>query len=175
MRQRLLNYLQVSRFYTERLEALDINALPSEWLELIDSAPMASAEGLPSPQDLAELHGAAQRVLESYPTHPGILFLSAVSRPLESSDDERRSAEEIRAMLRYAEELRLDESALVDTLKRVRRKNYFGRVALRVHIETAIGLVLHASAASGAEMLPYLVHDEVRAAWLRSALSRVAQ
>jgi hypothetical protein len=133
---------------------------------------MALAEGLPSPQNLAELHGAAQRVLESYPTHPGILFLSAISRPLESPDDERRSAEEIRATLRYAGELQLDENALVDTLKQVRRKNYFGRVALQVHIDTAIGLMLHANAASGSEMMPYLVYDEVRVAWLRDAVSR---
>jgi ATP-dependent DNA helicase RecQ len=172
MRQRLLNYLQVSRFYTEKLEALDIKTAPSEWVSLVESTPMALDNGLPSPQNLAELHGAAQRVLESYPTHPGLLFLSAVSRPIESADDERRSAEEIRAMLKYVGELGLDERALIETLKLVRLKNYFGRAALSVHIEIGIGLLLQATAASAKEMMPYLVYDEVRAAWLRSAVRR---
>ena len=63
------------------LEELAPEASPVEWIEVLEQAL--------SPQDLAELHGAAQRVLASFPTHPGLLFLSGVSRPIQTDDDPR--------------------------------------------------------------------------------------
>src|SRR3546814_16749779 len=70
---------------------------PEAWIAVLtnDEHPL-------SPQDLAELHGAAQRVLASFPTHPGLLFLSGLSRPLQTEADPVRSAEEFDACIHHA-------------------------------------------------------------------------
>jgi len=92
MRERLLNYLQVSLRYTNELENLKADSSPIEWRTVIERAE--------SPQDLAELHGASQRVLESYPTHPGLLLISAATRPIRAAVDADRSLEEVRACMK---------------------------------------------------------------------------
>src|SRR3546814_5765522 len=87
MRARLLNYLQASVRFTSVLEAMEPEVDPEAWIAVLtnDEHPL-------SPQDLAELHGAAQRVLASFPTHPGLLFLSGLSRPLQTRSEEHTSA-----------------------------------------------------------------------------------
>ena len=90
-RDRLLSYLQVSLRFTSALEALASDSPPEQWLDILET--------VESPQDLGELHGAVQRVLESYPTHPGLLFIAAVSRQPGDADGEDRSYEEFSACL----------------------------------------------------------------------------
>src|SRR3546814_18297112 len=76
---------------------MDPEVDPEAWIAVLtnDEHPL-------SPQDLAELHGAAQRVLASFPTHPGLLFLSGLSRPLQTEADPVRSAEEFDACIHHA-------------------------------------------------------------------------
>ena len=87
-RKRLLFYLQASDKFTHDLELLaktenDLGA----WGKIVSSAV--------SPVDVDELRGAVARVLESYPTHPGLLFLSAITRrnpsDVEKTDQKRTS------------------------------------------------------------------------------------
>src|SRR3546814_8382506 len=91
MRARLLNYLQASVRFTSVLEAMEPEVDPEAWIAVLtnDEHPL-------SPQDLAELHGAAQRVLASFPTHPGLLLLSGLSPPLQTEADPVRSISEER-------------------------------------------------------------------------------
>lgn len=94
----LLNYLQVSAKYTEDLETIaKSDQLALDWISL---AKEASA-----PAEVDELRGATARLLESYPTHPGLLFLSSIVRIRPTDVDVRRSREEFSAALKSASEL----------------------------------------------------------------------
>uniref|UniRef100_UPI0035324E6C DEAD/DEAH box helicase n=1 Tax=Cupriavidus sp. WGlv3 TaxID=2919924 RepID=UPI0035324E6C len=96
-RERLNHYLQVSEKFTRELEVVAQEGSVQSWQELLES--------VGSRDELAELHGACQRVLESYPTHPGLLSISAATRLKPTSDDLKRSEEEFNAALRYAAEV----------------------------------------------------------------------
>lgn len=92
-RERLNHYLQVSEKFTRELELMAQADAIQTWHELLTS--------VGSRDELAELHGACQRVLESYPTHPGLLSISAATRLKPTKDDLKRSEEELKAALRY--------------------------------------------------------------------------
>jgi len=96
-RERLNHYLQVSEKFTRELEVLAHGDAAQAWHELLTS--------VGSRDELAELHGACQRVLESYPTHPGLLSISASTRLKPTKDDLKRSEEELKAALRYTTEV----------------------------------------------------------------------
>ena len=71
------------------------------------------------PDDISELYGAVQRVLESYSTHPGLLILSAITRNLSIDKSAlMRSTEEIRAALNGIEEYGLEN--IEDTMRYLR-------------------------------------------------------
>jgi ATP-dependent DNA helicase RecQ len=93
-RRDLMLYLQASEKFTNDLEALvqadDLHA----WVEVV--------ERVSSPDEVKELHGACSRVLESYPTHVGLLCISAVTRLARGEEELRLSEEELRAALRQA-------------------------------------------------------------------------
>lgn len=93
-RRELMLYLQVSERFTHELEALANTDDILSWTELVYRAG--------SPDETRELHGACSRVLESYPTHPGLLSISALTRLTPNADELRLSGEEFRAALRYA-------------------------------------------------------------------------
>lgn len=133
MRTRLLNYLQVSVRFTAILEGLAPEASPIEWIEVLEQAL--------SPQDLAELHGAAQRVLASFPTHPGLLFLSGVSRPIQTDDDPRRSAEEFVACIRHAEDGAVDMKEVLQAFQWFESANLLQKTALRVPVARIVGRI----------------------------------
>jgi ATP-dependent DNA helicase RecQ len=90
----LLFYLQASEF-TKDLEVLAKSEVFLDWRVLVDKADRP---------EIGELHGACQRVLESYPTHPGLLFISSVTRLNPSQAELARSEEEFNAGIRYAAE-----------------------------------------------------------------------
>ena len=92
-RERLNHYLQVSEKFTRELEVMAHSEVATAWHELLIS--------VGSRDELAELHGACQRVLESYPTHPGLLSISASTRLKPTKDDLKRSEEELNAALLY--------------------------------------------------------------------------
>lgn len=93
----LMLYLQASERFTQSLEELARSVRPQSWSDLI-----TNTTGL---EELRELHGACQRVLESFPTHPGLLVLSALTRLSPTPDEVGRSVEDLKASLGRWEEL----------------------------------------------------------------------
>jgi len=104
-RTRLLFYLQASDRFTNDLEGL-------AKLELAVDTWSKIALAVQAPAEVDELHGAAARVLESYPTNPGLLFLSAITRRNTTAVENERSKEEFLAALKYMiEQQSADEAA----------------------------------------------------------------
>jgi len=107
----LLLYLQTSESFTSILEELVHKDNIFEWVRIV--------EGNLTPDDIRELYGAVQRVLESYSTHPGLLILSAISRNLSIDQSAlMRSTEEIRAALNGLEEYGIEN--IEDTMRYLR-------------------------------------------------------
>jgi ATP-dependent DNA helicase RecQ len=96
-RERLMLYLQVSEKFTKQLEQLVKDEESLSWDNLL-----ASIDNF---DESNELHGACQRMLESYPTHPGLLAISASTRLRPSREDLERSKEELNAALGYISEV----------------------------------------------------------------------
>lgn len=93
----LMLYLQVSDRFASELESVAKN-------ELADSAWFSFIERSMTLAEWDELRGACQRVLESYPLHPVLLFVSAVARRDASEEGTARSMEDFAAALAQAEE-----------------------------------------------------------------------
>jgi len=103
-RKLLLNYLQASTKFTDELEQIaQGDMLSSDWTKVADSAT--------APAEVDELRGAVARVLESYPTHPGLLLLSSIVRVRPSEVDLKRSNEEFSAALKSASDIASDADA----------------------------------------------------------------
>ena len=103
-RKRLLFYLQASDKFTHDLELLaKTENDATTWMNI--------ARGVEAPVDVDELRGAAARVLESYPTHPGLLFLSAITRRNPSQGEKDRSKEDFQAALKTLTEQESSDSA----------------------------------------------------------------
>jgi len=158
MRRRLLAYLQVSERYTGDLEKLSSTASTAEWIEILFQTN--------SPQDLAELHGACQRVLESNPGHPGLLFITAVSRPFATEGDLQRSAEEARACVQRAAELGLDAEAVASAFLNFREKGWRASDALELLVDEIVGGIYIAVGRSPEDLIPFLRSGRVRKQWL---------
>ncbi|WP_423708727.1 DEAD/DEAH box helicase [Undibacterium sp. WLX3042] len=103
-RKKLLFYLQASDKFTHELEQIAKGGEDALNWEKISSS-------VEAPVEVDELHGAVSRVLESYPTHPGLLFLSAISRRNPSFVEKERSREEFEASLKILTELSPDSAA----------------------------------------------------------------
>ena len=95
-RQALMLYLQVSEKFTQDLEELANDGQLFSWKDSLDR--------VDTPDEIIELHGACQRVIESYPTHFGLRAISAVTRRNPSDDEMRRSEEEFDAAMKFCEE-----------------------------------------------------------------------
>lgn len=157
MRARLLNYLQASVRFTSVLEAMEPEADSVKWIAVLDN------EDHPlSPQDLAELHGAAQRVLASFPTHPGLLFLSGVSRPFQTEADPLRSIEDFNACVRHAPGhgvglervlLAFDWFRSVELLQKAPLASVVDRVMGQIHLNLDSSI---------AELAPFLHVEDIR-------------
>src|SRR3546814_13222619 len=107
---------------------------PEAWIAVLtnDEHPL-------SPQDLAELHGAAQRVLASFPTHPGLLFLSGLSRPLQTEADHVRSAEEFDACIHHAPDYGLTTERVLCAFGRFRGAALLTQAPLAMAVARALG------------------------------------
>ncbi|MFO1395466.1 MAG: DEAD/DEAH box helicase [Burkholderiales bacterium] len=95
-RKDLLLYLQASERFTNELVEYAKDGDVLGWTEFIHRGVTAD--------ETRELHGACSRVLENYPTHPGLWSLSSVTRVAPSEQELHSSVEEFRAALRYAVE-----------------------------------------------------------------------
>ena len=95
IRKRLLNYLQEG-LGSERIEEL----LAEESVEL--DAWKDVIMKIENALDAEQVRGTSIRALESYPEHPGLLLLRAVSESLCSDGNERTSSDEIETALRSA-------------------------------------------------------------------------
>ena len=91
-RTRLLFYLQASEKFTHDLEQMAQGLADGKtWLSI--------AQAAISPVEVDELRGATARVLESYPTHPGLLLLGAITRRNPSAAELERSKEDFKAAI----------------------------------------------------------------------------
>jgi ATP-dependent DNA helicase RecQ len=167
MRARLLNYLQASVRFTAALEGLDPAADPEAWIRIL-----ASDEHPLSPQDLAELHGAAQRVLASFPTHPGLLFLSAVSRPLQTDADPLRSAEEFDACVQHASGYGIDQSRVLWAFAWFRQAELLHKPLLAITVDRVMGRIHLNLASDISDLAPFLHVDEVRTTYLAALVKK---
>lgn len=102
--EELMLYLQFSEKFTRELEAVATDPGPLAWKKLLDL--------IDNRDDVKELHGSCQRVVESYPTHPGLLSISAATRFNPTLDGIERSIEELQAALRFAMEMYSFDEAL---------------------------------------------------------------
>lgn len=130
-RKRLLFYLQASDKFTHDLEFLakaDNDA--TTWTKI--------ARSVEAPVDVDELHGAAARVLESYPTHPGLLFLSAITRRNPSDGEKERSKEDFQAAMKIVTEQESSDSAADAAEAALRCCDDFD-VVLAAHLKAVYG------------------------------------
>lgn len=167
MRARLLNYLQVSVRFTALLEALAPEAAPAEWLTILQEAL--------SPQDLAELHGAAQRVLASFPTNPGLLFISAVSRPMQTDEDPKRSEEELSACVLNGREHGIELEGILHALEWFDGVGFLQKPALKVPVARQCGLIHLELGSDIKDLEPYMIVDEVRDTFLARLIRKAVE
>ena len=165
LRRDLLLYLQVSEKFTAALEKLARQATVSGWEKLTDQ--------IDQRDDLRELHGACQRVLESYPNHPALLFLSAISRVDPTADGIDRSVEEFGAALQYGE-----DSAGTDDTRRgatmaIRFTGLLGDI-LNARLAARFGTWLVDHGFGDDAINDYAKHEMVRARWLANLDSNLA-
>jgi ATP-dependent DNA helicase RecQ len=164
MRKRLLNYLQVSARFTEALEKLRADSEPSEWHGLMELAE--------TPQELAELHGACQRVLESYPTHPGLLLISGVTRPVKTPVDAKRSLEELEACLQAIGSYPARVSAALELLGSLQGQPRIATSQLREVFDDVIGL-FHVGQGNLEAGVAFVSRDRVRQQWIARLIDSV--
>lgn len=130
-RKRLLFYLQASDKFTHDLELLaKTENGATTWTKI--------ARSVEAPVDVDELRGAAARVLESYPTHPGLLFLSAITRRNPSDGEKERSKEDFQAALKNLTEQKSPDSAADAAEEALRCCDDFD-VGLAAHLKAVYG------------------------------------
>ena len=130
-RKRLLFYLQASDKFTHDLELLaKTENDATTWTKI--------ARSVEAPVDVDELRGAAARVLESYPTHPGLLFLSAITRRNPSDGEKDRSKEDFQAALKIVTEQESSDSAANAAEEALRCCDDFD-VVLAAHLKAVYG------------------------------------
>jgi ATP-dependent DNA helicase RecQ len=163
-RRELMLYLQVSERFTNELEALAKTDDVLSWTELVHRAA--------SPDEIRELHGACSRVLESFPTHPGLLCISALTRLAPNGDELRLSAEEFRAALRYAVEGTgvPEAKALGDAVSAISRE-IDPTLEDGLHVE--FGLWLMQNGREQEAVSRFFVRQGVRDQWLAGILKSV--
>lgn len=130
-RKRLLFYLQASDKFTHDLEVLAKSENDAATWTTI-------ARSVGAPAEVDELRGAAARVLESYPTHPGLLFLSAITRRNPSLGEKDRSKEDFQAALRILTEQESSDSAADAAEDALKCCDDFD-VALAAHLKVVYG------------------------------------
>jgi ATP-dependent DNA helicase RecQ len=163
-RQALMLYLQVSEKFTQDLEELAKDAQFLSWKDFLDR--------VDTPDEILELHGACQRIIESYPTHSGLRAISAVTRRNPSDDEMRRSEEEFDAALQFCEEFygKANAKALGDAIV-----DYVERTDIRLTdgLQGAFGKWLMRNGFMDEARQRFFVRKPVRNTWIASVLKEV--
>ena len=111
IRVRILSYLQEGvgkENFESLLEQTDVKLTP--WRDIADR--------IQNPIDAGEIRGVSIRSLETYPTHPGLLFVRAVSEIMCSDGDESITRQAIYTSFKNSSSLYdLDEQDLVQTIQ----------------------------------------------------------
>jgi ATP-dependent DNA helicase RecQ len=165
-RERLMHYLQVSEKFTKELEKL---VKDEEFLSWIKS--LSSIDNL---DEINELHGACQRMLESYPTHPSLLAISAATRLRPSKKDLERSKEDMNAALDFISDINGFDAAkslgdaVIGYVKTVNQ-------TLADNLHTIFGLWMLKNHKSESDIAPFLVNETVRDQWKNTILMGVRE
>jgi ATP-dependent DNA helicase RecQ len=163
-RQALMLYLQVSEKFTQDLEELAKDGQFLSWKDFLGR--------VDTPDEILELHGACQRVIESYPTHSGLRAISAVTRRNPSADELRRSEEEFDAALKFCEESDGKDNAkamgdsIVDYVERT-------DIKLTSRLQGAFGKWLMRNGFMDEARQRFFISKPVRDAWIASVLKEV--
>ena len=165
-RQALILYLQASEKFTKDLEVLAKADDLLDWKALVDE--------VQSRDEIRELHGACQRVLESYPTHPGLLFISSATRLNPSKGELARSEEEFSAALRYATETYgvADAKASGDAVA-ILCDDFDEKLSDR--LQSVFGVWLIRNGRKDEAIKRFILHKPVRDYWLASILKNVRE
>jgi ATP-dependent DNA helicase RecQ len=95
LRAELLAYLEKSVF-TEPLEQMAQRINPQEWVALLETQDEIGIPIIRSVDGVRQLIGGCRRTLESYPDHPGLLFLSSLARLLLSAPEVDVALDEVK-------------------------------------------------------------------------------
>ena len=95
IRSELLAYLEKS-VYTEPLEQMAKHIEPQAWVKLLEIEDEIGIPLLRNVDGVRQLIGGCRRTLESYPDHPGLLFLSSLARLLLAAPEVDLAIEEAR-------------------------------------------------------------------------------
>jgi len=161
-RRDLLLYLQVSEKFTAVIETLAMQPSIDNWMELVKEVDQLD--------DMRELHGACQRVLESYPNHPALLFVSAVTRIDPSAEGIERSVEEYDAALRFADKL-VAQQAVMHSGEIAIELGQSISSTLGAKLQSSYGLWLIEKGRGSDALRRYSKHRVVRDRWLSNAAS----
>ncbi len=111
IRVRILSYLQEGvgkENFDSLLELTDVKLAP--WMEIADR--------IQNPIDAGEIRGISIRSLETFPTHPGLLFVRAVSEIMCSDGDESTTRQAIYTSFKNSSALYdIDEKDLLQTIQ----------------------------------------------------------
>jgi ATP-dependent DNA helicase RecQ len=164
IRRRLLEYLQEgigAEAFEELLDKIDVQL--SSWRKIIDKAD--------TPVDAGQIRGLAIRFLESFPDHPGLLLIRAVSEMMCSDANEVVAAQALHATFKSsAENYALEESDWRETLSWL-AETFSSRKAVGLALPFAIafykaldeGLIVQPLQAYGKMLLESLDDDRVKA------------
>lgn len=163
-RQDLMLYLQVSEKFTQDLELLARDGQSLSWKKLLDR--------VETPDEILELHGACQRVIESYPTHSGLRAISAVTRRNPTDDETRQSEEEFDAALKFCQDSngKANTKALGDAIVAYTERT---DAKLTDALHGAFGRWLLQNGFEAEACQRFLMHKEIRNAWLASVLNEI--
>ena len=164
-RQSLMHYLQVSEKFTLDLEALARDGGDFlSWKNLLDR--------IEAPDEVLELHGACQRVIESYPTHSGLRAISAVTRRNPTRDERRRSEEEFEAALKFCEESegKAQAKAMADAMVDYAERTDIGLTDV---LQSALGIWLMKNGFVSEARQRFMFRKPVRDAWIYSVLKDI--
>ena len=165
-RQALILYLQASEKFTKDLEILAKADELLDWKALVDE--------VQSRDEIRELHGSCQRVLESYPTHPGLLFISSATRLNPSKEELARSEEEFNAALRYATETYgVAEAKASGDAVAILCDDFDEKLSDR--LQSVFGVWLIRNGRKDEAMKRFIVRKPVRDYWLASILKNVRE
>ena len=120
IRERILRYLETT--YSEEIQQVldDVESFSNLKIIFDGNTVSESGEeigGIRSPKDAAEIRGQVSRYLESYPDHPGLLFLRALSEIYCSKYDVNLALQNIKAASTFAiEKYHISQSIVYDIL-----------------------------------------------------------